>query len=130
MHSPALVLAILATLAAAGPTLITYNDNACKNERARHSPSDSGNEQCIPLSSSVHSFRIANEDTGCSGQRAYTYFSVFRGAGCNKTPLASSCFLNCVAVGSGTTVGSYLWDTYSEGVDPPRSEKNQSLEQR
>ena len=119
MRSTTFVLTLLATLAAS-QTLVVYSDDACADEMESYTTSDSDNEQCVVVPAGVGSFQIENDATGCASEKSYNYFKIFDGLTCDGSGLSATCYQPCTALGEGTSLDSYLWDVYTDGVDPPK----------
>lgn len=121
MRSITAAITILTTLAA-GQTLIVYSDDACTDQIATYSSSNGDSNQCQSIVSGVQSYEIANDATGCAASRAYTELVTYSSSDCSGNALSGTCYQACTSVvGVDGGLQAWLWDTYSEPVDPPRS---------
>jgi hypothetical protein len=118
MHPVTITFALFATLAVS-QNIAVYSDDACATLIAKFDSSMGGEDSCQSLPSGIGSYEVQNDAHNCEADLSITEYNLYANTGCSGNPVLSTCYVGCTAVGD-LTLGSWLWQTASDPVDPPR----------
>ena len=120
MHPATTLLTLLATLTlGVSQKIVVYSDDACTTQIATFDFSMGSEDSCQSLPSGIGSFEISNDAHGCEAAPSITEYNLYSNTGCSGNSVVSTCYAGCTAAGD-LTLGSWLWQTSSDPVDPPR----------
>jgi hypothetical protein len=118
MHPVTTAFTLFAALAAS-QKIVVYSDDACATEIGTFDSSMGSENSCQSLPSGIGSYQVTNDAHNCEAALAITEYSLYPSTGCSGDAIVNTCYVGCTAVGD-LTLGSWLWETASDPVDPPR----------
>lgn len=120
MHPATIVLTLFATLTlGSSQKIVVYSDDACATQITTFDSSMGSENSCQSLPSGIGSYEVTNDAHNCEAASGMTEYNLYSNTGCSGNAVISTCYVGCTAVGD-VTLGSWLWQTASDPVDPPR----------